>query len=416
MDAQLDPAERPDSRDEINLFVYLHVLLKWKRFILINIVVIAVIAAGFSLLLPNTYKSAASVIAPRQENGIGGALSQLTKDIVPSGLLGKLNVPQGVYNYLAILESRRTMEAVVKKFNLLSVYDIKSGSMERAVKRLAGNAFFDIEKNGNITITVVDESPLRAADMANYFVLTLNEVSIELGTQEARNNRLFLERRYRQAQDDMRLIEDSLRQFQERYGIYALPEQIKAAIEEVAQVHAQATVSEMELGILERSLGTGNPQTRLKISEIEELNRKLRSLKFGSNDGATKEDLSLFVPLKSVPELGMRYLRLYRNFEIQNKILQFIIPLYEQARVDEQKDLPAVLVLDKAYPPERKDGPKRSLIVLVAIILGLFLFSFIVLVFESFRAKQRVLTPVEVRLRRYIGGIARFYKIRDAGA
>jgi tyrosine-protein kinase Etk/Wzc len=401
---------QPPDRDEVNLFVYLQILLKWKRFILINIAIVAVIVAGITLLIPNTYKATASVIPPRQEGGLGGMISQMTKDIVPTNILGRLNVSQGVYNYLAIMQSRRTMEAIIRKFDLWTVYGITSRSMEIAMRNLAGNSFFDIEKNGNITITVIDESPQRAADMANYYVEMLNLVNSELSSLEARNNRLFLERRYQQAQKDMRSVEDSLRLFQEKYGIFSLPDQIKAGIEEVAQLKAQASIGEVELGVLERSLGRDNQATRLKTSEIDEIKRKLRSLKDGTGDG----DAAFSLPFKDVPELGIRYLRLYRDFEIQNKILQFIIPMYEQARVDEQKNIPAVLVLDKAYKPERKDGPKRSMIVLVAMLLVGSFSAFLVFVFESLRSTRRTRTSLEMRLIGRIERIVRLYRIRDA--
>ncbi len=36
--------------------------------------------------------------------------------------------------------------------------------------------------------------------------------------------------------------------------------------------------------------------------------------------------------------------------------------MYEQAKVEEQKDVPVILVLDKAVPPKRKAKPKRLII------------------------------------------------------
>ncbi|MBL0176437.1 MAG: hypothetical protein IPP94_14430 [Ignavibacteria bacterium] len=400
------------STDPAGLFGAIEILVHWRRFLLINALIVTVLVSIVLILMPNTYKSTASVIPPKQEAGLGGALSQITKDLIPSALMGKLGASQGTYNYLAILESRRTMEAVVKKFDLTTVYGISSGSMEKTIKALNGNVLFDIEKNGNIVLSVVDESPQRAADMANFFVAMLNEVNTELGSQEARSNREFLEKRFAQARSDMRAAEDTLTRFQERYGIYALPEQLRAAIQEVAQLRAQASISEVELGILERSLGRDNPQTRLKESEIRELHTKLRQMKSGNAESYTKDDLSFFVPFKDVPELGLQYLRLYRDFEIQTKMLQFIIPLYEQARVDEQKNIPAVLVLDRGIPPERKDGPKRMTIGLAALFGSLFFFSMLALLLESFRTRSRVPTAMELRLRGGIDRLARRYGVR----
>ncbi len=40
------------------------------------------------------------------------------------------------------------------------------------------------------------------------------------------------------------------------------------------------------------------------------------------------------------------------------------MPMYEQAKVEEQKSIPTIMVIDKAVPPELKYSPKRSVIIL----------------------------------------------------
>jgi uncharacterized protein involved in exopolysaccharide biosynthesis len=61
---------------------------------------------------------------------------------------------------------------------------------------------------------------------------------------------------------------------------------------------------------------------------------------------------------------------LYREIEIQYKILQFVTPLFEQAKVEEQRSTPSVVVLDYASVPERKAKPKLSLYLLMAFVLS----------------------------------------------
>lgn len=405
--------ERPstpagDADQRINLFHHLQILARWKRFLLINTGILILGTGVVSFLMPDMYKSTASIIPPKQDaSGMGSTISQLTKDFLPSGMLGKLGVNQGTYNYLAILNSRTAMDSIVSRFDLVRVYDVSHASREFARKQLADNCAFDIEENGDISVSVFDENPQRAADMANAFVDLLNRISIDLGTREARSNREFLELRYDSAKLALRSVEDSLRVFQQRYGIYALPEQTKAAIEAAAELKAQQAIAEVERGILIRSVGKENAETRMKQVEIEELESKLRQMKEGTGGDAT-----LFVPFKDVPELGIRYLRLYRDFEIQNKILQLIIPMVEQARVDENKNVPVVLVLDRAVPSEKKDHPRRSLIILAAAILGFFLFSFIVMLLEAVIARAHRDTDIEQRLARRARAIASFYKVR----
>lgn len=68
--------------------------------------------------------------------------------------------------------------------------------MESAEKMLRSNTNFDIDENDAIKITVLDEDPSRAANMANYFVSLLNEIYIKVSVEEAHNNRLFIQQRY----------------------------------------------------------------------------------------------------------------------------------------------------------------------------------------------------------------------------
>ena len=77
------------------------------------------------------------------------------------------------------------------------------------------------------------------------------------------------------------------------------------------------------------------------------------------------------VPYRQIPDLGVAYVRRYREVQIQSKILEFLTPLYEQAKVEEKKESPSVIVLDRAGPAERKSSPKRSLIMLAGTLLGL---------------------------------------------
>jgi tyrosine-protein kinase Etk/Wzc len=225
--------------------------------------------------------------------------------------------------------------------------------------------------------------------MANYFVEVLNELNIKLNTEEARNRRLIIERRYLQNLADLKQAEDTLKKFQQRYGIYYLPEQTKAAVTAAAELEAQIIAEEVKLGILRRQLGEDAPEVKLAKIQIEEMRKRLNQMKEGSDK--IKNEMSLFVPFKDVPELGLQYLRLYRDYEIQNKLLEFILPLYEQAKIEEQRDVPVVQVLDRAVPPEKKARPFRTLIVVSVFASALTLFVVLSFVNESFLSGRRYL-------------------------
>jgi uncharacterized protein involved in exopolysaccharide biosynthesis len=89
-----------------------------------------------------------------------------------------------------------------------------------------------------------------------------------------------------------------------------------------------------------------------------------------------------------MPDLGGEYVRRFRNFEIQYKILQFITPLYEQAKVEEKRQTPSVLILDKAGPAERKAKPKVSLYTLLSFVISTSVALFLVFSFVGMQRLQ----------------------------
>jgi capsule polysaccharide export protein KpsE/RkpR len=378
--------------DEGRMWRYLYILIKWRKFLILNFIIITVIGIIIALIYPRWYKATASVVPPKKMD-IMSELGSFMREFIP--IIGGIGAGQDpTMTYLAILNSRTAMEKVIHKFNLFQVYEISDSSMEDAVKTLRGNTEFIVDENGVLHISVYDRDPVRAAQMANYFVDVLNEINIKLNMEEARNNRIIIEKRYRQNLADLKAAEDTLKKFQEKYGIYYLPEQTKAAISAAAELEAQIKLEEVKLGVLKRQLGEDAPEVKLAELKIDELKKKLMEMKIGEEE-LKNEQSGLFVPFKDIPELGIAYLRLYRNYEIQNKLLEFIYPLYEQAKLEEQKNVPTILVLDKAVPPERKAKPRRLLIMLIVYLIG---FSIVTLFISAKELWERNAEPIKVAI------------------
>jgi uncharacterized protein involved in exopolysaccharide biosynthesis len=370
------------------LLDHLLVLWRWKNFILVNVVLVSVIVAVISLFLPKWYRATASVLPPKQQDlfrNFGGA-SSLLKGLTGFGGFGQ---QQSSYNYFAILKSRTANEAVVKKFDLRRVYDISDASMEKTLKELSGNVSFEEQPDDYINIEVLDKDPVRAAEMANYFVEMLNQLSINLATQEARSNRDFIGSRLEESWLQLRQAEEALREYQEESGVMITPEE-SASLAGIAALYGMKAKKEVELAILKRTTSEDNAalvQTRL---ELDELNRKISTF----------------------PEVGLRSLRLYRTVVIQQKIIEFLTPVYEQARIDEQKDIPVVLVLDAAVPPERKAKPQRMLIVLTMFFLTLFVMIVLVYLMQGIARQGGDARPVVRRMRKTVGAISAKYRIQ----
>src|SRR5512140_3112045 len=174
-----------DAEKKTDFLDYLSVLLRWRWFSIINVLCVTLLAVIVSFILPRWYRATASVLPPKEPDMFSslGAASSVLKGLSGTRGLRGLGQTEGAYNYFAILKSRTAMEAVVRRFNLIEVYDIPDTSMEKTVKALSENTSFETAEDDNITIQVLDKDPQRAADMANYLVELLNEISIKLGTQ-----------------------------------------------------------------------------------------------------------------------------------------------------------------------------------------------------------------------------------------
>jgi len=345
----------------------LRIILEWRKFILRFVMVSTAIAVVVSLLLPKWYKSTTSLLPPKNQGlgGIGG-LSTLLREVAP-GAAGGLGQSTETYNYLAILNSRRAAEAMINRFDLMKAYGICDSSIETAIEGFHDNLELEVSEEGVIIIGVYDKDSLQASRMTNYMVDVLNQISIELGTKEAGANREFLERRVTENKSALTAAEDTLKRFQEKSGLAVLSSDQTALASSVAEFYARKIKTEIELSILRKTTGEENPFYGQMELERNELSKKLSTF----------------------PELGMGAMRLYRDVLIQQKIMEFIIPLYEQARIEEQKDVPVVLVLDKAVPAEKKARPKRMLLVASVFLSSAILAVIIAMASVRFRAFRK---------------------------
>jgi tyrosine-protein kinase Etk/Wzc len=62
--------------------------------------------------------------------------------------------------------------------------------------------------------------------------------------------------------------------------------------------------------------------------------------------------------------------RLIRDVSINTALYSELRKQFELARIEEVKNVPIINVLDRAIPATKKSSPKRSLIVLFALVMG----------------------------------------------
>lgn len=346
-------------------------LLRWKRFIAVNTLIVALGSVVVALILPEWYRSTASIFPPEEETFNLGSLSSL---VAISTLGIGRNAPPVFASpsdvYASILRSRTVREGLIEQFDLSEVYHTKN--LDRTVDALRENVEVEVAADGIVYVTVKDREPARAAEMANGLVALLDRVNREKRSTTGGRARTFIEQRLRQCEVDLAAAEDSLRSLQSRTGLLEPEEQVRALVRAGADLEVQILLKEVELGVLEAQVGAEHPDRESLAREVKTLRTKLAELDTGSVDpesfGTTGGiDLNRFeIPLSVYPQLTLSYLRALREVKVQETIYEFLVQQYEQYKIQETRDTPTVYVLDEARPAIDKSGPIRRWIVLSA--------------------------------------------------
>src|SRR5450759_1344599 len=184
--------QQPTSPDdEINLLDLMIVLAKHKKMIMLVTLAAALLAVGFSLLMPNIYTGTSKILPPQsnQSSSVNAImLSQL------GGLAGGAGAALGLKDpnalYLAMLKSRNIMEKIARHFDLQTVYEEKT--MTDALKALEKESTISSGKDGVIVVEVEDKDPQRAAALANTYIDELNKLMQTFTLTEASQRRLCL--------------------------------------------------------------------------------------------------------------------------------------------------------------------------------------------------------------------------------
>ena len=246
-------------------------------------------------------------------------------------------------------------------------YDLNS--REKAVKLLSKKIEADVTDEDAFEITVRSKTAKKSANIVNYILEILNQKVIELNVTKSRDNRIFLEKRYAELKQNLRIVEDSLQRFQERTGLYEAKEQLKLIASAYTELETKISMKKIELEILENMYEKESPQADILRSEVNLMESELNGLKRNKNDE------SFLLSLNSLPENMKSFLRLFRDIEIYTAILEFIVPLYEQAKLEEQKNIPVLQVIDYGVVPEKKAYPPRLLFSAIATFIILSIVS-----------------------------------------
>jgi uncharacterized protein involved in exopolysaccharide biosynthesis len=335
---------------------------RW-RLLVAGPLLIGLAALAVTYLITPMFTARTVFLPPQQQQSAAAtALASLGS---LSGLLGGAAQRTPADQYVALLQSATVADSIIDKFDLLKVYD-KDLRLETR-KELARNTRASAgKKDGLIVLEVDDESPTRAAAMANRYVEELRLLTNRLALTEAQQRRQFFETHLQRERDNLGKAQLALQA--SGFSAESLKAEPKAAAEGYAKLKAEVTSSQARLDALRRNLTESAPEVQQLEAALAVLRGQLTRIEATAAQAGAPD-----------------YIGKYREFKYHEALFEQFARQYELARVDESRE-GQLQVVDVAQAPEKKSWPKRALTAVGAAVAGFVLLLAYVLGDHAWRA------------------------------
>lgn len=296
--------------------------LKRRPLIIVSIitVILSSIFSGPFFIKPK-FKSEV-IFYPTTINSIGNAMfTDLTQRQADPLAFGE---EEEAENALQLLNSSALQGRIVRNFDLMNHYRIDSKSpLTDLAKKMAKNIQFKRTRHLAVSITVLDEDPIKSAEIANGIAILYDSVKTEIQKQVSLEALQIVKDEFKNKEAEVWDLRTRLKELGQK-GITNYEEQSRAISEELYKAVSQAKIN---------SLKKQQNELAKYAGEFTYLNE------------------TLILELESLSKLRKRF---------------------EKAKVDVEKTLPQKFVLTSASPAEKKSYPIRWLIVLVVIAVVTF--------------------------------------------
>ena len=325
--------------------VYRLIQLAWdKKWILIALSTLAfILSIIYSLNIKPRFRSEV-IMFPASSVSISKSLLETNSLITDSRDILSFGGDDDAERLLQILHSDLIKEYITRKFNLMSHYRIDStGAFPRTLlyNKFKGNVKSKRTEYMSIEISVLDEDPQMAADIANAIVSYVDSTIRNMQHLRAMEALTIVEDEYLQTETEVRQISDSLQKI--------------------------------------RKLG---------INDYESQAKTLNSAYADALAKGNKEASDLLLKrINILATYGGKYVELSKKLDFEIDRLGELKVKYASAKLNANLSIPHMFIVDKAIKAERKAVPKRSIIVMMTTLSTFALALLLLIVLNNIKRR-----------------------------
>ncbi len=349
----------------------LFLLLRWRKPLIIIFLATLVASLVFSssFFIKPKYRSSV-VFFPSATNSVSKALLEESpsekQDILAFG------EEEQAEQMLQILNSDEIREMIIKKYDLLTHYNISPDEnypMTKLNEKFKDNISFSRTEFMSVRIDVMDTDPQMAANIANDIASLLDSMKTKIQRSRAEAALIIVRSAYDSKMAAMKIKEDSLRKICEM-GVMDFPTQVEILNKEYAQAMSMYANENASLPVLEKYKPENDTSVIGTKSRISGAQARMKNIES---------------QMQVLTKYGGASVSLNEELKLEREELSKIKTQYDKLSVDAMQNLTPKFIVNKAVKAEKKSYPVRWLIVLVSVTLTFILSVVVLLVIERTR-------------------------------
>jgi len=307
-------------------------------------------AIVISLFLPNYYESTSTFYAASSDVTLPGSVGP---DLKVRSLFG---IEEDMEKIMTCASSTELVDFLISEFDLFNHYDINPDAKKaksKVRKNLKGNMTLIKTKYEAIELSIEDKDPEIAAKMVNTAVSKVNAIAQNLTKSTQAKQIENKKKAITEQQKSIKELGDTLSVLSQKYGIYNVVAQSESISEALTGVSGKLTLTKAKLAQLKETRYAKRDTIfylQAQQKGLVEQKNYLESTLQKFNEGSA-EVSSLTKAMNTAIE---------QRSEDQERL--------KQLQAAYSSDAPMVLVLEKGEIPDIKSRPKRSILVIGAVL------------------------------------------------
>lgn len=248
----------------------------------------------------------------------------------------------------------------------VSLLKARPGTQFRVMKKSLASGINDLFENlavvekgkstGILSFIFESDSPTVAAHTLNEVANIYVKQNVEQKSEEAQNTLEFLDKQLPAIKEQLEAATTALNDFRSTKGSINLELEAQNVLTGVVAIKTQLTLLQQKRDELRGKFTESHPA-------VVAIDKQIARLQVQMNENDKK--------IEVLPETQKVILRLTRDVEVSNELYTTLLNNAQTLKVAKAGTVGDVRIIDKAVPPAEPIKPKKPLIIVVSLILGL---------------------------------------------